>query len=475
MLQRIDSRGSHLATSTVPSGIAVPTELAAGSIVRVPFGAIAADFEPVEARSKRGHATYELVVCNDTSRPLATFAYAVEGSGMRDQITWNAIVVPPFSAIAIDIDVAIPKSRRMPRVVAELFTDEAQLTLDAPPFPQAPGVPRRIALAAAAALALALGGGAFAQAHARVVALGAPDSVRAGVPFSVAYAFSHATTGHYVVETPDGLQVRRGALGEGSGAFTVALPPATISSGYDVRVSANGRFGDDERTTHVLATPSTPVPAATPVVKLPTRAPLGPLVLAHDTVHAGESIVVDYHPSDDPGLVRLIDSVGTVRAEAMLNKRGESIVVAPLVDADQDFRIVATAERGNGHEEASAPVTILRAVAPMAPPSAPGAVGAMAATGVVAPRTLAAVAVDRAQVVGRPVVVRIDRYERDLHIALMGSSAGELTGVDVAPGEASITLVPPALLGGAKYEIVATYTSGLGQETLIRPIAFRAP
>lgn len=469
MLQRIGPSGSRLATGALPSGIAAGAELAAGSTMHVRDGAVAADFRASESRGKRELATYELMVSNDTSQPLATFAYAVEGPGNRKQITWNAIVVPPFSAISVDIDVAIPRRRRMPRVVAELFSDDVSLTLDAAPSARRRWPTRRTILAASAAFALALGGGAFAQTQAHVIALAAPDSVRAGVPFPIAYAFAHATEGRYVIETPDGLQILRGTLPDRSGAFTVALPASIVSSGYDVRVSATGRFGSDERTTHVTAMPSAPTAAPKPHRESRPAFALGALALDHDVVHAGESIVVTYRPSTDPGIVRLIDSVGTVRAEALLTHRGQSILVAPQVDVDQDFRIVATVQRGGKHDETTTPVTILHAAAPIAAPAA------TIAAIVTAPKTQAPIAVDREQIVGRPIAVRVDRYERALRVALMGASTDEIVSVDVAPGETSVVLTPPILPVGKTYEVVATYTSGLGGETLVRPVVFRAP
>ncbi|GAC1307637.1 MAG: hypothetical protein NVSMB19_20470 [Vulcanimicrobiaceae bacterium] len=471
MLQRIDSGTAHLAPVSLSPHVGAP-ELAAGSVMHLPHGDVAADFRATGTTERHRRASYELLVANETPAPLATFAYAVEAPGER-KITWNAIVVPPFSAVAVEIDIAIPRRRRMPRVVAELFSDAAQLTLDAPPQRDDRGRARRFVLLAAAGLLLALGAGAVAQTRPHVLALAAPDAVRAGAPFSVAYALAGATGGTYVVETPDGMQIRRGTLAAGSGSFTVTLPQAPRSSGYDVRVWAGGRDGSDARTSHVLALPERAV-ARVPA-RVAARVPevrLGALTLEHDVVHGGEAIVVAYGASQDPGVVRLIDALGTVRAEALLNRRGRSIIVAPQVETDQDFRVVATAERGRGHDEVTAPVTILHA--PAKPAAAPAGPAAAAAALVRTPRGVAPIAVDREQIAGRAIVVRVDRYEKHLHIALMGATSEEISGVDVTPGESSVVLTAPDVLAPTRYEIVATYASGFGQETLIRPISFRA-
>lgn len=308
MLQRFESSGSRLATDAFAAGIARPADLAAGSVMRLTGGDVAADLRPIRMADKRRRATYELLVANETQAPLATFAYALEAPARQRHMTWNAIVVPPFSAIAVEIDIAVPRRRAMPRVVADLFAGEAQLTLDAPPHchPRAPS--RRAAFVATAVVLLALGAGTLAATRPRVLALAAPDSVRAGTPFSVAYAFGDATGGRYFVESAEGMQLRRGTLFGREGAFTIALPGAAISHGYDVHVWARGGWGSDERTTHVVALPSRTQRAKVPQRDIARPAGLGPLALERDIVHGGDSIVVAYRAPQDPGSVRLIDA-----------------------------------------------------------------------------------------------------------------------------------------------------------------------
>ncbi len=478
MLERFESRPSRLA---IRDARALPTGASeacgAGSIMRLPYGDVAADFKAIAMRGRRHRsACYELLVANDTPAPLATFAYAPDASS-HGRLTWNAIVVPPFSAIAVEIDVALGRSRPRPRVVAELFADDAQLTLDAPAPRDLPARARRGVAAVVAGCAMLVGAVAFTQVRPHVLALAAPATVHGGTPFSVAYALGAGEGGRYVVETPDGLQVQRGALDSRSGAFTIALPQAPRSLGYDVRVTTSGRFGIDERTTHVVALPDRAVrrPARAVARSVATAiAGIGDFALERDTVHGGQPIVATYRASDTTGFVRLIDAYGTVRAEALLTPRGRSILVAPGVETDQDFRVVATVERGATHAEAAAAVTILHGAAPVAG-AVPGTTARATAPGVIAARGAAPVAVDPVQEAARPIVVRIVAYRPKLHVALMGASTDEVSGSDVAPGDTSVVLHPPERLAETHYAVVATYATGLGQETLIRPITFREP
>jgi hypothetical protein len=339
-----------------------PPSRPAGSVLAIPRGEIAGDVRLLERSDRDRTATYEVLVSNGTLGPLAAFAYAVEagrGPGRGPgRMTWNAIVVPPLSAIAVEIEIAIPRRGRAPRVVAEVHAEDAQLTLDSAPA-LARFSPAKIRTFAAGAVALVLACGTLvgvAGARPRVAALAAPPAIAPGSEISVAYALANASGGEYTIEEPNGLQVRRGTVRPGSGAFTVALPENPPAGGYDLHLFAHGRLGSDERSTHLaLLPPPSDDSHARPGVRI------AKLSLGSDTVMAGTPIIVAYRTAAHTGSVRLIDEYGTVRAEALLSRSGTSILAAPLVDADQDLRIVVTTERGADHDEAQIPVRVLRA------------------------------------------------------------------------------------------------------------------
>jgi hypothetical protein len=472
MIERVAPGASNPAASGF-SGARPAAPPKAGSLLAIPLGQIAGDVRAITATKKDGKATYELLVANETAAPVATFAYAADPNRAGDRKTWNAIVVPPHSAIAVTIDVEQPKRSASPRFVAEIYADSAQLTLDGgPPLAPPPSVTRRIArgLGLAALVATVAVGIVTTRPH--VLALAAPDAVPGGVPFDVAYALGAASHAEYVLQTPDGLQIRRGTLSRDAGAFVLKLPETTVSTGYDLRVSARGAFGADAKTTHIVALPPAGTPAA---VDQPAHV-VG-ATLEKDAVRGGDPIVVNYRVAAETGAVRLIDEQGTVRAEALLSPRGHSTLVAPYVDADQDFRVVVNAERGNTHDEASLPVTILRG-APRTTAVAPVPAAATATTR--ATRAANApggpIEVGATQVAGQPIVVTITHAAPGLHVALMGDSSNELVGADADDSaDGSLVLAPPPNLVPGRYSIVATFNRGYGQETVIRPITIAAP
>jgi len=490
MIERVEPKAPlSLRPPALPARVS-PEAPPAGSVMELPLGEIAGDFHAM-AGGRGRHASYELLVSNDTPLPVATFAYSTAQSKNRNQMTWNAILVPPYSAIAVEIDVMLPRRGRPPRVVAELHAEDAKLTLDAgPPYQFSRGIARRATLLLSAILLFAVGGVSLAKTQAHVIALAAPETVRGGTPFTVAYALGDATGGEYTVETADGLEVGRGKLGTGSGAFALSLPAKPVSSGYDVRVFAHGRFATDVRAAHVVALAAT---AAAPNAA-PHSLSVKGLTLQNETVHGGDGIVVDYRTSATSGYVRLIDEIGTVRAEALLSPHGRSMLQAPYVDTDQDLRVVVDAQAGTARAEAEVPIRILHADPALigtgaggavpVPAIVPGAGSAAAAAPVNANPAAASlpaadgdgiIAVAPVQHIGQPIVVRVQHYQPGLRVVVMGDSGEEIEGVDVGPGDASAIL--PALSGIQPHRlaVVATYAKGFGQDTFIRPISLRSP
>jgi hypothetical protein len=480
----------------------------AGSTLALPFGEIAGEFRATGRVDKRGRAIYELIIANDTAAPIASFTYALDGRS-ENRLTWDTIIVPAFSAVAVDIDVASSVRGREPRMIAELYAHEAKLVLDARPSDGIDrGVARRgLALAGAFAGALILAVG-YGTLRTQVSALGAPPSVQAGTSFGISYA-ANGSSADYTVETPDGKQIAAGPLDPHASSFSVALPQASTSLGYDVRVNAHGFLGSDSRTVHVVAlsagTPAAAVVAAHRIE--PVR--VTKLSLDSDSVQSGEPIGVNYHSNVASGTVRLIDQYGTVRSEAILSARGHSTLVAPYVDADQDLRVVVRAQRNNEFAASAIPVTIhhvdtaaqlaatkaaeVPAVAPVAPAATAAADPENAAVAT-APKPKAKstdvavdapaepvvavpgppISVEASQSAGVPVRVHILEHGSSLHLSMMGPDGQEISSVTVTPGMSTVLLQAPSNVSGngKGYSIVATFSRGVSQETLIRPLVF---
>jgi hypothetical protein len=85
----------------------------------------------------------------------------------------------------------------------------------------------------------------------------------------------------------------------------------------------------------------------------------------------------------------------------------------------------------------------------------------------------APISVNKDQIEGEPIVVRVLRHEPAMRISIMGSAGNELASTDVSADEASVVL--PGVTGSAgRVAIVTTFARGFGSETVLRPIALHA-
>src|SRR5579863_4545079 len=89
-----------------------------GSALALPSGEIAGDLRD-RGLLRRTRALYELLVANNTPIPIAAYAYAVpDEEGGYPRVSWEQILVPAYSAVAVDLEVPVRPDRPRPRVVA---------------------------------------------------------------------------------------------------------------------------------------------------------------------------------------------------------------------------------------------------------------------------------------------------------------------------------------------------------------------
>jgi len=447
-----------------PAKPPAPSQLGAGSVLALPSGHVAGDLRPLGVDARRRVALYELRIANETATPLISFAYPLGPTGPGGTVSWSTVRVPPGTSVAIPVEIPISRRRPLERVVAELHGEGVHLTLDADP-PKRSNAPLRAAGLAAAALLLGgLCSGAYALERPQVTALAAPERAQTGQAFQVAYAIgSAADRAGYSVATADGRVVAQGTLKPQGSAFAVTLPASRRTTGYDVRVTAANRFGQDLRLTHILAV--APEPARVDVKHAKRSAAFA---LEAETVEGGQPIVVHYPPAVGTGTLKLLDQDGTERAAALLGKRGSSIVVAPNVEIAQDFRLVMDVPHGATVAESALPVRIVPAAPHQAPPKSPKTKAAANAPGG-SPIALGSAKLRS----GQAIVVTIRRYAPNLEIALMDDKGEELRKVAVRPEDKQLNIEAPSVIDDARFLIVATFNRGAGQESVIQSILVR--
>lgn len=462
------SAGAPLAllpSNTVPA--LQQTRFGPGVLVSLTTGSVAGDLRAVQRDEARRRTTYELLVTNETFAPVAAYTYAL-GQTPDAGATWRTVTVPPFSSIAVTIEVPFPPRGVEQRVVAELHADEAHWTIDAhgPRSVARPPKPAKIALALAFALA-ALAGGSYLAFGPRVSALAAPASVPGGNDFQIAYATSGADRIRWRVENADGVELRGGDLREPRGAISLQLPPATRAEGYDVKLDAAGPLGSQTRTVHVVSLPDTAKLAAEPVR-------IASLIVASQTVASGKPILITYRTNAGAGNVSLLDQSDNVRSSRPLDSSGTTTLPAPRVWEDQAFRVVLDAVRNGAHAQSSVGVTV----------KAGG--GGYASAGYAGAPEVASVP-DPADAMGSATIsLPKQRYRSgdvipigiplnlsNVHVAIANAGGDELSSKDVLPGERTAALLVPDVATTTKLLVVATFGRGVGQETVVRSIVIR--
>ena len=411
------------------------------------------------------HAKYELRIRNRSVYGLLATTYAFSADRSAETAAAVPLTVPGRGTLATTFLLELPR-RRPFRAVTEIRLAHETFVVEERARPRP-----RLRLVVLGTVALAAASAPLAQSalsQPSVTALAAPGRVRASRPFPVAYALARAQGAAYTVVAAGGAEAAHGTLPVEGSSFDIALPTTAAPQAYEIRLSAHSRFGDAVRSVRVLAEPE-PTARAVAVVRPPVvraRPPfaIDRLSVGSDTVAGGKPVVAYYRVSSVDGTLRLIDQYGTVRAEALINRRGNSILLAPYVDADQDLRVVLHAARGKAQAEQSVPVRVTRAR------SLDDVLAAARRTN---SGPIALVAQNVAA--GEQIRVGIVQYEPGMRVALVDPEGLEVAASAVVDDQNEVSLTAPAIAGPARYTVTATFKKGVSEETVIRNVTIGGP
>ncbi len=322
----------------------------------------------------------------------------------------------------------------------------------------------RFALAAAAAGLIALlGAMGFRAAAPRISAFAVPPEALAGTTIRAEYDAGGAGKLGYSVLAPDGRQVAGGILSGRSGYIPIALPASNQPGAYTLQMTMTGMLGSAEET-RVLNT----IPGRGEV------ASIGAISVLPIVARAGQSVKVAYAAGGDGGFVRLVGGDGTIWAQQPFSSGGETRLAVPPVTSSQEMRVLLRVTKGHSAAESVAGLVVLPALAPAsagvsAPASQiagdddPTSAASSDANGTFA---LAAATVKS----GDTIRVRILSPRNGMRVALTDGQSHEITGVSVGADADVITLKAPAVTVPTRYTVVASFTDGFGQESVVAPV-----
>jgi hypothetical protein len=400
-----------------------------------------------------------LRVVNESSSALICRIWIVTknaGSMLAHPVSFE---IAAFSTIATQVPVRSRDFDSFQHALAEVAGENVHCIVESAPLPAMPrrGVGFTVAAYSAAAL-LALtaaftGVTALRSAMPHIAAFAVPPMALSGSTIQAEYEASGAGRLAYRVTAPDGHLLQGGTLSARAGAIPVAIPASSDSGAYTMQMTMQGPLGDVKEVRVLNAVASKPSAGAhigsvqvTPVVAKP-----------------GQPIDVAYAASGDSGYIRLTSTDGTIWAQKPFSSAGAASFIVPAVAHTDEMRVVLHVTKGRSTAESSAGFVVAGAPAARAIPSAgdddASTSGANGTFAVMTPNVPS----------GGTVRLNILSPRDHMHLALVDGST-EVRSVDVGSNAGIVTLTAPAVKVPTKYTVVADFTDGFGQESIVEPV-----
>lgn len=432
------------------------TELPFGSQtqIRVRDGQLSAFLAYVGYDKQIGTVKYALRVLNNTPVP----AYArlfVDVKGTQLNAFPKEMEIAPFSMRDDMIPVRMDVTGPFDRAIVAVSSEDKYFTVEAPPPPRSR--PNWLRWAALAALPLAAGGAAQLCTP-RILDVTAPQKAVAGTALQIPYETSGAGRVEYDFRSAGGLQLAAG-LAPADGVLNLQIPQHGTGAPYTLRLRKRNLFAHAEERAVITAIVPTVVTAKAPSAP---GALIKSLSVSPSPVLAGKSIDVRYAAQADSGEVFLVDADGTTWVRAPLSFFGETHLAVPQAAAGREMRVILNAQRGQEHAQSSVAIGVVPsqqiAAAAARPANRPAATPAPApelslSSQVVSP--------------GDTVTADISGVRGDVRISLMSGNGATLAQGDADEGS-GVTLSAPNVTTPTTFYVVATLTSGVSQQSIVK-------
>ncbi|HEY6326358.1 MAG TPA: hypothetical protein VIW73_07605, partial [Candidatus Cybelea sp.] len=281
---------------------------------------------------------------------------------------------------------------------------------------------------------------------------------------SADYDASGAGRLSYSVTAPDGRRLQGGELADRSGTLRVALPASNDPGAYTLQMVLAGPLGTTKET-RVLNT----LPAHGP-----GSAQIQDVTVTPAVAKPGQRIDVAYAAAGDGGYVRLLGADGTIWAQQPFSHGGQTRLVVPAVPSLREMRVLVHVKRGRSIAQSMAGLAVA-SPARRADASPGVAIAGDDETGTGAtnasPNENGTFEVLTPTVrSGGTIRVRIISPRNGMRIALNDSQSREVTGLNAGAAADVVTLQAPAVTIPSRYTVVASFTDGFGQESVVQPV-----
>ena len=433
--------------------------------MQTPAGSVSAFFALEGFDRRHGVATYALRVVNRTDSTLICRTWVISRSG--DAVLAYPVMfeVGPLSTSATLVPLWPGDFASFDRAIVEIAGDGVQCMVEAPaPFvaKRERAYARATAAAVAAALLVLAAGTAFRAALPRISAFAVPPEALAGTTVRAEYDAAGTGTLSYSVLAPDGRQLQGGDLNARSGSIAVALPASNSPGAYTLEMTMAGVLGTTQQT-RVLNT----MPA-----KSSAGAQIAAISVKPVVAKPGQTVSVAYSAAGDDGYVRLLGTDGTIWAQQPFSHGGQTELIVPRVSSAQEMRILLHVTKGRSAAQSVAGLVVVpdkvlpgESAQQIVGDDDPGS-SAAANSNANGTFELSAATVKS----GATIRVHVLSPRNGMRIALTDGQSHEVTGVSVGADADVITLQAPSVTAATRYTVVASFTDGFGQESIVEPI-----
>ncbi|HVR46018.1 MAG TPA: hypothetical protein VMT95_05225 [Candidatus Binatia bacterium] len=438
-----------------------------GMALQTLAGSVSAFFALESFDRRRGVAIYALHVVNRTMAALICRTWIVSREGDAMLAYPVAFEVEPLSTSSTQIPVWPKDFPSFDRALAEVAGDGVHCIVEAavPPRSQPRVTYARLAAACLMTGMVALGAAAaLRSALPRIAAFAVPPETLAGTTVSADYDASGAGRLSYSVTAPDGRRLQGADLPDHSGTLRVAIPASNDAGAYTLQMVMAGPLGSAKET-RVLNTLAAHGPGS---------AQIQDVTVTPAVAKPGQRIDVAYAAAGDGGYVRLLGADGTIWAQEPFSHGGQTQLVVPAVPTLREMRVLVHVNRGRSIAQSMAGLAVA-APAARADANAGTAIAGDDETGAGASSASANEngtfeLLTPTVKSGGTIRVRIISPRDGMRISLMDSQSREVTGLTLGAEADVITLQAPAVAIPTRYTVVAGFTDGFGQESVVQPV-----
>jgi hypothetical protein len=448
--------------------LAPSTAIGSGTTVLTPSGGVSAVFALASYDRRQGVAIYALQIVNRSRSALVCRIWVVKRDGDATLAYPVLFEIKPLSTMSTEVPVWARDYDSFHRAVAEVVGEDVHCIVESAP-PVVTKSNRAYGIVAAATFfagMLALGAAGVLRTQVpRIGAFAVPPMALAGTTVQAEYGIFGAGKLSYSVTAPDGHRLQGGTLSERSGSIPIAIPASKNSGAYTVQMVMQGLLGSAKEV-RVLNT----VPAKASGVAAIEDLSVDPVV-----AKPGQRVNVAYSASGQRGYLRLLGGDGTIWAQQPFSRDGESAFVIPPLPGGRELRVLLHVEKGRSAAESSAGLVVAGA---SSVPSTDGNASSQIASDDDPDGASAAGSdangtfnvITRRVPSGAPIRIQIISPRNAMRISLTDMQSREVAGKNIGADATTVTLQAPQVSVATRYTVVASFTDGFGQESIVQPI-----